>query len=189
MASSSTITQLLQAQADGEADAAERLFPLIYEELRRLAHRQLQFVGRPGPTLNTTALVHEAYLKLIGQTRVSAGERAHFFSLVARAMRQIIIDFARRHRSGKRGGHVQRIPLDESEVGIEDEAESLLALEDAMQRLAGLDPRLVQVVECRFFAGLTEQETADALGVSLRTAQRDWLRARGWLKDDLELAF
>lgn len=187
MATPSNITQLLRAHAEGEVDAANRLFPLIYTELHRLARRQLGAVGRPGPTLNTTALVHEAYLKLVDQTRVGAGERAHFFALVARAMRQIIIDQARRHRAGKRGGEVRHIPLDESQIAVEDEAESLLALDEAMLRLADFDPRLVQVVECRFFAGLTEDETANTLGVGLRTVQRDWLRARGWLKTDLML--
>jgi RNA polymerase sigma factor (TIGR02999 family) len=187
VASPSTITQLLLAHADGEIDAADRLFPLIYEELHRLARRQLGAVGRPGPTLNTTALVHEAYLKLVDRSHVSPGERAHFFALVARAMRQIIIDHARRHRAGKRGGELRRIPFDESQIALEDDADSLLALDQAMQRLAALDSRLVQVVECRFFAGLTEEETADTLGVGLRTVQRDWLRARGWLKADLGL--
>lgn len=184
MTSASSITQLLQAQADG---AAERVFPPIYDELQRLARRQLRSVGRPGSTLNTTALVHEAYLKLVGQTRVSATGRAHFFALVARAMRQIIIDYARRRRAGKRGGDVRRLTLEESEIAVDDEAELLVALDEAMQRLAELDPRLVQVVECRFFAGLTEDETASTLGIGLRTVQRDWLRARAWLKTDLGL--
>jgi RNA polymerase sigma factor (TIGR02999 family) len=187
VASPSSITLLLQAQANGEAGAAERLFPLIYRELHRLAHRQLESVGRPGRTLNTTALVHEAYLKLIGQSRVSANERAHFFSLVARAMRQIIIDFARRHMTGRRGGGLRRIPLEEAQVGVESEAEALVLLDQAMQRLGELDPRLVEVVECRFFAGLTEEETANTLGIGVRTVQRDWLRARGWLKSDMGL--
>jgi RNA polymerase sigma factor (TIGR02999 family) len=108
---------------------------------------------------------------------VSTGERAHFFSLVARAMRQIIIDHARRCGAGKRGGELRRIPFDESDIAVEEEAESLLALDGALLRLAALDPRLVQIVECRYFAGLTEEETASTLGVGLRTVQRDWLRA------------
>jgi RNA polymerase sigma factor (TIGR02999 family) len=185
--SSSTITQLLQAHVDGADGAADHLFPLLYDEVRRLAHRQLGAVGRPGATLNTTALVNEAYLKLVDQTRVSSSARAHFLALVARAMRQIIIDYARRSRASKRGGEVRRSTFQESQIAVEDEAEALLALDAAVERLGELDSRLVQIVECRFFAGMTEEETASTLGVGLRTVQRDWLRARGWLKVELGL--
>jgi RNA polymerase sigma factor (TIGR02999 family) len=185
MASPSAITLLLQSHADGDPGAAERLFPLIYRELQRLARRQLGSAGRPGATLGTTALVHEAYLKLLDPAPVTPRERAHFFALVARAMRQIIIDHARRNLADKRGGGAQHVQLDESRIAIEDNAESLFALDQSLQRLAVLEPRLVQVVECRFFAGLSEEETAEALDVGLRTVQRDWLRARDWLKADL----
>lgn len=187
MTSPSSITQLLEAHADGEGRAADQLIPLLYDEVRRLAHRQLRAVGRPGATLNTTALVHEAYLKLVDQTRVSSSARGHFLALVARAMRQIIIDYARRNQASKRGGEARRSTFKESQIAVADEADALLALDEAVARLGDLDPRLVQVVECRFFAGMTEEETASALGVGLRTVQRDWLRARGWLKADLGL--
>lgn len=182
MTSPSTFTQLFHAHVDG---AADHFFSLLYDEVRRLAHRQLRLIGRSGATLNTTALVNEAYLKLVDQTHVSSSERAHFFALVARAMRQIIIDYARRSRASKRGGEARRSTFRESQIAVEDEAAVLIALDEAVERLAELDPRLVQIVECRFFAGMTEEETADSLGVGLRTVQRDWLRARGWLKAEL----
>ena len=185
MTSPLTITQLPQTHVGADDGAADRLFPLLYDEVRRLAHRQLRAIRRPGATLNTTALVNEAYLKLVDQRGVSSSERAHFLALVARAMRQIVIDYARRSRAGKRGGDARRSTFQESQIAIEDEADTLLALDEAVERLGKLDPRLVQIVECRFFAGMTEEETAAALGIGLRTVQRDWLRARGWLKSDL----
>jgi RNA polymerase sigma factor (TIGR02999 family) len=180
-----TIAQLLEAHVDRDEGAADQLFPLLYDEVRRLARRQLRAVGRPGATLNTTALVNEAYLKLVDQTAVSSHARAHFFALVARAMRQIIIDYARRARASKRGGEARRATLQESQIAVEDGADALLALDEAVERLGELEPRLVRIVECRFFGGMTEEETAASLGIGLRTVQRDWLRARGWLKADL----
>jgi RNA polymerase sigma factor (TIGR02999 family) len=183
--SPSTFTQRFRAHVAGDDGAADHFFPLLYDEVRRLARRQLRVSGRPGATLNTTALVNEAYLKLVDQTRVSSRERAHFFALVARAMRQIIIDYARRSRASKRGGEARHSTFHESQIGVDDEADVLIALDEAVGRLAELDPRLVQIVECRFFAGMTEEETAASLGVGLRTVQRDWLRARGWLKAEL----
>jgi RNA polymerase sigma-70 factor, ECF subfamily len=152
----------------------------VYQELRRLAERQLR--REPdGHTLNPTALVHEAYIKLIDQRRVQWVDRGHFMAIAATAMRRILIDRARNHRSGKGGGRVVRIPIESVEVASQERAELLLALDEALDRLKELDPRQARVVECRFFGGLTEQETAEALGIGLRTAKRDWAKARSWL--------
>jgi RNA polymerase sigma factor (TIGR02999 family) len=178
------ITGLLKALGQGESTALNRLFPLVYDELRRIAHRQFDN-RRAGQTLDTTALVHEAYLKLVDQTRVESTDRAHFFGIAARAMRQILIDRARKHGTLKRGGKWMRVPLDDDVVRVEDRADMLLALDDALARLAALDERLSRVVECRFFGGMTEPETAAALGISERTVRRDWLKAKLWLYGEL----
>jgi RNA polymerase sigma factor (TIGR02999 family) len=177
-------TDLLLDVRGGSPQAMDRLFDAVYGELRRIAGRQLQS-ERPGHTLGTSGLVHETYLKLANQTRVQWQDRAHFFRVAAIAMRRILVDYARRHRAKRRGGELQRITLDENATAAE-RGETLLALDEALQRLTKLNPRLCQVVECRFFGGLTEEETAAALGVTLRTVQRDWAKARGWLY--LELA-
>jgi RNA polymerase sigma factor (TIGR02999 family) len=174
---------LLQAHA-GDAAALEQVLPLIYEELRRLAHRQLQREAT-GHTLSTTALVHEVYLKLIDQTRVQWVDRAHFMAIAATAMRRILIDRARGRRSEKRGGALRRIPLESVELAAEERADLLLALDEALTRLKALDARQAQVVECRFFGGMTEEETAAAIGIGLRTAKRDWAKARSWLYQEL----
>jgi RNA polymerase sigma factor (TIGR02999 family) len=182
-----TIKELLQAHAAGDRATVTGLFPAFYEELRKLAHRQLG-AGRPQKdrTLNTTALVHEAFLKLGGGNGSTVESRGHFFALAARAMRQIIIDQARRHNAEKRGGNAPRTLLDENMIAIGQEADYLLELDQALSRLEVLDERLARIVECRFFAGLSEAETAEALAVSRRTVQRNWLRARGWLRQELE---
>lgn len=174
-------TELLLAHGRGEPAALDRLVHLAYEDLRRVARGQLRRL-RPGDTLDTTALVHEAYLRLVDQTRVQWRDRGHFLAVSATAMRQILIDYARTRTRQKRGGGEAPAPLDEMSVGAADEAHQLLEIDLALQRLAEEEPRLVRVVECRYFAGYSEQETAEALGVSLRTAQRDWLRARAWLR-------
>ncbi|HUF51418.1 MAG TPA: sigma-70 family RNA polymerase sigma factor [Longimicrobiales bacterium] len=155
------------------------MYALAYAELRRIAHRQLRR-ERAGHTLNTTALVHEAYLRLADRTAEWI-DRTHFFALAAQAMRHILIDHARRHRSTRRGGQLVRVPLDEAMLTLEDRAELLLAVDEALTRLAAVDERRCRVVECRFFAGLTEEETAAALGVGVRTVKRDWAKARAWL--------
>jgi RNA polymerase sigma factor (TIGR02999 family) len=172
----------------GTPDGMERLVPLVYAELRRMAHRQL--AAEPsGHTLSTTALVHEVYLRLADQTRVEWANRAHFFALASRAMRRVLIDYARRHQAGRRGGAGQR-PLSlegaEAEGGVDaltvvSRGDELLALDEALDRLAALDLRAARVVECRFYGGLTEDETAEALGVSRRTVVSDWVFAKGWL--------
>lgn len=173
--------RLLLAKEQGDSDT---LVPLIYDELRRLARRQ-RFNRSPAQTLATTGLVHEAYLKLEGHRPSAWRDRGHFFATAARAMRHILIDHAKRRQRQKRGGGQARVTLDERHYAIDAEAEQLLLVDDALARLGAEEARLAQVVECRFFAGLSEQETAIALGVSERTVQRDWARARAWLKADL----
>jgi RNA polymerase sigma factor (TIGR02999 family) len=177
------ITDLLLQLRSGNPDAMDRLFPLVYDELRRIAHRQLQG-ERPGHTLGTTGLVHETYLKLVDQTRVEWRDRGHFFRVASRAMRRILVDYARRYRALRRGGGLQRVSLDE-DAAVAERGETLLAVDEALERLAAISERLSQVVECRYFGGLTEEETAEALGVTTRTVQRDWVKARGWLSLEL----
>jgi RNA polymerase sigma factor (TIGR02999 family) len=177
-------SSLVPAAGDDPA-AAESLFPLLYEELRRIAHRELSG-ERDGHTLCTTALVHEAYVKLSDQTRAQFASRAHFLAVAAQAMRRILVTHARKVRAQKRGGEWRRLDLDQVDIPVDDRAEALVALDDALRQLAKLNPRLSQIVECRFFAGMTEEETASALGVTERTVRRDWVKAKGWLLRDLE---
>jgi len=179
------ITQLLVAHQEGDPDALHRLMPLVYHELRRIARRHLAGHQR-GALLDTTGLVHESFLKLTENGELPADCRAHFFALASRAMRQVAIDYARSRRALKRGGGDRPLTLDESRVGSGTVNVDLLALDQALQRLAELNERLERVVECRYFAGLTETETAEALGVSVRTVQRDWVKARSWLKRELD---
>ena len=178
------ITSLLIAHRDGDRQAFEDLVPLVYEDLRRIARRQLAR-HRVSGTLNTTALVHEAYLKLVDQTRVEVNDRNHFFAIAARAMRQIIIDYARKRSAQKRGGGVRPISLDKVQIAVTEQAEMLLAIDNALEKLSSLNERLTRVFECRYFAGLSEQETADALAMSLRTVQRDWMKGKAWLRREL----
>jgi len=178
------ITDLLLQASGGDGVAVERLFPLVYEELRRVAHRALRREN-PGHTLGTTGLVHEAYLRLVDQTRVEWQNRSHFYAIAAQAMRRILVDYARQHRRAKRGGERRRVTLDESVLSLDERSENLIALDEALTRLAALNPRLSRVVECRFFAGLTEEEIAEATGVTVRTVKRDWAKARGWLYQEL----
>lgn len=175
-----SITDLLLQVRQGDPDAMDRLFPLVYGELRRIAHRQLQGERR-GHTLGTTGLVHETYLKLADQSRLEWRDRGHFFALAARAMRRILVDYARRYQAIRRGGGVRPLALRDDDAATDERGETLLALDEALERLAALNPRLSQVVECRYFGGLTEEETAEALGVTTRTVERDWAKARGWL--------
>jgi RNA polymerase sigma-70 factor (ECF subfamily) len=177
------VTALLLAWREGEAGALDRLFPLVYAELRRIARRQLAR-ERAGHTLDTIALVNEAYLKLVDQPRVHWQDRAHFLRVAAWAMRQVLVDHARRHQAMRRGGDLDRVPLDE-EVALAEREDRLLALDDALEGLAAVDERLSRVVECRYFGGLTEAETAEALGVTSRTVRRDWVKARKWLSLEL----
>jgi RNA polymerase sigma factor (TIGR02999 family) len=181
---SGPITDLLLELKGGDRDASERLFMLVYDDLRRIAHRALHR-ERPDHTLGTTGVVHEAYLRLVDQTRVEWRDRAHFYALASQAMRRILVDYARRHRRLKRGGGNRPVTLDEGAVALEERADNLLALDEALSRLAVLNPRLSRVVECRFFGGLTEEEIAEATGVTVRTVKRDWAKARGWLYEEL----
>ena len=178
-----SLTDLLLQVRQGTPEAMDRLFSLVYPQLRRIAHRQLQG-ERPGHTLGTTGLVHEAYLKLIDQSRIDWQDRGHFFAMAARAMRQILVDYARRYRTQRRGGWLQRVALTDGHA-VEEQAELVLAVHEALGRLAGVSERLSRVVECRYFAGLTEEETAVALGVTARTVERDWVKAKGWLYQEL----
>ena len=177
-------TDLLLRAGGRDAGAVDGIFPLVYEELRRLAHGHL--AREPdGRTLATTELVHEAYLKLVDQTRVTWTGRAHFMAVAATAMRRILVDRARARQRLKRGGPHVPIPFDLVELGTEDRAELLVALDEALDRLRALDARQARVVECRFFGGMTEEETAEALAVGLRTAKRDWAKAKSWLYREL----
>ena len=161
------------------------LVPIVYEELRRIARRHLR-AEREGHTLTTSALVHEAYLKLADQTRAEWNDHAHFLAVAAQAMRRVLIDYARQHHAAKRGGDRQRVTLESGVIGPgPDRAESLVALDDALTRLAKLDERQARVVECRFFAGMTEEETARVLGVTARTVRRDWVKAKAWLYGEI----
>ena len=185
------VTGLLVAWRSGESDAADRLFEAVYDELRRVASRKLRS-ERAGHTLDTTALVHEAYFRLVDQTRTDWADRAQFFAIASRVMRRILVDHARRRRSAKRGGARVAVTLgaaDEHDSAVltvgDERAETLLAVDAALTRLAARESRLAQVVECRFFGGLTDAETAAVLGVTDRTVQRDWVKAKEWLYQEL----
>ena len=181
---STSVTEFLIRARSGDASALANVFPLIYEELRGLAERQLN--REPdGHTLSPTALVHEAYMRLIDYTRMEWTGRAHFMAVASTAMRRILIDHARGQRSLKRFGKLRRISIDAIQLGTDDQVELLIAVDAALERLAEHDARQARVVECRFFGGMTEEETAEALGVGLRTVKRDWARAKGWLYHEL----
>jgi RNA polymerase sigma factor (TIGR02999 family) len=181
MAAMSDVTRILDQIQRGEPRAAEQLLPLVYDELRKLAALQLVH-DRPGETLNPTALVHEAYLRLVGEgTDRCYHDRGHFFAAAATAMRHIRIDQARRKKTIKRGGDVRRVEFDDVAVTAPDE--ELLALDEALTRLAVSDARKARLVELRFFAGLTTDQAAAVLGISPTTADRDWVFARAWLRD------
>jgi RNA polymerase sigma factor (TIGR02999 family) len=173
------ITSLLKGDGHN-GPVLDRLLPLVYGELRLMARRQL-VSEREDHTLNTTALVHEAYLKLVDQTWASAEGRAYFFGAASRAMRQILVDHARRRVRTKRGGKQQAIPLEEHHLVVDEFDADLVRLDEALRKLADMEPRAVQVVECRFFGGLSVEETAETLKISVRTVKRDWNLARAWL--------
>ncbi len=183
MADPGEVTALLRAFDAGDTAAFDRLVPLVYDDLLRIARRQL---GRgPRATLDTSSLVHEAYMKLSGGAGAGYQNRSHLLAVAAVAMRQVVIGYARHHAAQRRGAGARHVTFDEREIAVDEQAEDLIAVDAALERLAQHDMRLGRVVECRFFAGLSEEETAQALGVSLRTAQRDWQRARAWLIEDL----
>jgi RNA polymerase sigma factor (TIGR02999 family) len=185
------ITDALGQLRDGVPGALDRLMPLVYGDLAGIAHRQLALEAS-GHTLATTELVHEAYLRLVDQTRIQWNDRVHFFAVAAHVMRRVLVDHARRHRAARRGGpHKRPISLEELDsatngsLTANQRADVLVAMDDALEQLASLDARQARVVECRFFGGMTEPETAQALGVTERTVARDWVKARGWLYQKL----
>ena len=178
-----SITELLADLRAGRRDALDEILPLVYQELRRVARREL--AARPSDSLSATALVHELYLKFTRAGRADWRDRAHFLGVAAVAMRHILVDRARRRTAEKRGGTQAYVTLEDELVVSDNHAESLLELHDALDQLARLDERLARVVECRFFGGMTEQETAEALGIAVRTVRRDWIKARGLLYEAL----
>ncbi len=178
------VTGLLQKWSAGDAAAVNELTPLVYTELRRLAHRQLRR-ERPDHTLRSTELVHEAYLRLVDQKLANWQDRAHFFAISARIMRRILVDHARAHLREKRGGGAPTLVINEAIDYPERGGLELVALDDALEGLAKLDPQQSRVVELRFFTGLSIEETAEVLGVSKATVNRDWVTARAWLNREL----
>jgi RNA polymerase sigma factor (TIGR02999 family) len=180
----SDTTQLLRAWATGETEALDQLTPRVYEELRRIAGRYMQN-ERPGHTLQTTALAHEAYLRLIDVRNVEWEHRAHFFAVAAQIMRRILLDAARKRVTAKRGGDSPRVNLDEVPDLSSERGSEVIALDDALNRLAQVDPRKAQVIELRFFGGLSVEETAAVLKISADTVMRDWRLARAWLLHEL----
>src|ERR1700676_3868906 len=182
--STQQITKLLQAWGQGQDAALKELLPLVHQELRRLARRYM-FGERPGHTLQTTALVNEAYLRLVDSPHVNWQNRAHFFAVSAQLMRRILVDYARARGYQKRGGGVPKVTLDEALMGQQEKGHDLVALDDALKVLAGVDPRKSKVVELRFFGGLSVEETAEVLKVSPDTVLRDWRLAKAWLAQEM----
>jgi RNA polymerase sigma factor (TIGR02999 family) len=185
--SSQDVTRLLKDWCQGDQAALDRLMPLVHDELHRLAHRYMAR-ERVGHTLQTTALVNEAYLRLVDASQVEWQNRAHFFAISANLMRRILVDFARSRGYRKRGGNVHKVELDEGRIASPRQSADLVALDDALDALAAIDPRQAQVVEMRFFGGLGEEEAAEVLGVSSRTVKRDWAMAKAWLARELKRA-
>lgn len=182
---SEQVTSLLLRWRGGDKAALDELMPLVYDELRRLAHYYLQR-ERPDHTLQSTALVHEAYARLVDQNLPEWQNRAHFFGVAAQLMRQILVDYARNHRADKRGGSICRLPLDDAESHAAITEVDVVALDDALQGLARLDPQQSRVVELRFFAGLSIEDTSEVMGISPSTVKRDWNTARVWLYRELD---
>ena len=174
------VTDLLVHWSEGDQEALNKLIPLVYDELHKLASRYLRRERREH-TLQTTAVVHEAYLKLVNQRDANFENRLHFFAVAAQIMRRILVDYARRHHASKRGGDLYKLSLDEALVTSEEKGADLLALDEALERLAAIDPRQSRVVELRIFAGLTLEETAQALNISPSTVRREWSTAKAWL--------
>lgn len=178
------ITGLLLDWGNGNKAALDRVIPLVYQELRRLAHRQMRR-ERTGDTLQTTALINEAYLRLVDYVRVRPRDRAHFFAIAAQAMRRILIERARSRRSAKRGSGAQKVSLDEAAAVSNERAAELVTLDDALTNLASIDPRKVEIVELKYFGGMTIEEAAETLGVSTPTVERDWHLAKIWLHREI----
>ena len=184
-ASKDEVTQLLRQWANGDKDALEQLTPLVYDVLHTLAHRYIRR-ERPGHTLQTTALLNEAYVRLVEQNDVDWQNRAHFFGVAAQVMRHILVDYARQHMSAKRGGEVQKFQLQEDLVISRERAVELIALDEAMHALTKIYPRRSRVVELRYFGGLNNKEASELLNVSEATIERDWRFAKAWLYRELQ---
>jgi RNA polymerase sigma factor (TIGR02999 family) len=181
------VSQLLQAWGQGDSNAFDALVAIVYDELRRMARRHMARQS-PGHTLQTTALIHEAYMRLVDLKDVAWQDRSHFFAVAARAMRHVLVDYARSRRAAKRGGKLRLVSLDEAATICEERAAEVVALDDALENLAAFDSRKCQVVELRYFGGLSVDETAEVLGVSPETVARDWRIARTWLHRELSRA-
>ena len=179
------VTQLLVAWSNGDRSARDELMPLVYEELRRLAHRYMDR-ERPDHTLQTSALVNEAYLRLIDQKDVHWQNRAHFFGIAAQMMRRILVDYARKRGFVKRGGDLRSVPIEQVMIVSPERAEEVVALDEALKALAEIDGRKTQIIELRFFGGLSIEETAEVLGVSPGTVMRDWTLAKAWLRREMK---
>jgi len=178
------VTRILNAIERGDAKATDELLPLVYEELRLLAAQKLSHEA-PGQTLQATALVHEAYIRLVGEKPQSWNSRGHFFAAAAEAMRRILVDNARRKQAGKRGGNHQRIPLDVADAASRATPEEVVVLDDALTGLAQEDPQAAEIVNLRLFAGLSVDQAAQAIGISRATAYRQWAYARAWLRSEI----
>ncbi len=183
--SSSSVSQLLIAWSQGDEAALAQLTPLVYDELHRLARRYMRREN-PGHTLQTSALVNEAYLRLVDQKNVRWQNRSHFFGIAAQLMRRILVDHARSHARQKRGGHAQRLSFDATAILTKESVVDLVAIDEALTKLAEFDPQKSRIVEMKFFGGLTNDEVAEYLNVSSRTIEREWRKAKAWLKGALE---
>jgi len=186
-ASSQQVTELLASWSHGDKQALEKLTPLVYDELRQLAHRYMGG-ARTGHTLQTTALVNEAYLRLADQAHPTYNNQAHFFAVAARAMRQILVDYALSYNALKRGGGAQKLQLEEAAVVCESQSKEVIELNEALEKLGALDSRKAQVVELKYFGGLNQDEIAEVLSISLKTVRRDWSFAKAWLHNELYAA-
>ena len=181
---SAEITQLLARLHSGDSDASARLIALVYPELRAIAGRAMRR-ERPDHTLQATVLVHEAYMRLVGQTAMQWESRAQFFGFAATVMRRVLVDYAREHRALKRGGAGAKVTLDDALLVSEDHLDRVLMIDDSLHKLAAVDPDQSRVVELRFFAGMNVEETAEALGISTATVKREWSHAKAWLQRDM----
>jgi RNA polymerase sigma factor (TIGR02999 family) len=181
------VTQLLKDWSGGDEAAADRLMPLVHEELRRLAHQYMRR-EKPGHTLQTSALVNEAYVRLVDQSKIQWESRAHFFGIAARLMRQILVDQARRKNFAKRGGCAIRVSLDSANAIAQEQSANVMALDEALKTLEQTDLRKSQIVELRFFGGMSIEETAEALKISPGTVMREWTFARAWLRNEMSRA-
>jgi RNA polymerase sigma factor (TIGR02999 family) len=185
MPSTPDVTMLLKQMGEGDQDAVSQIVPLLYQELRKMAARSLRG-ERPDHTLQATALVHEAYLRLVDQREVHWNNRNHFFGVAAQVMRRILLDYARNHRAAKRGGALPRLSLDEALAFTPEQCSELVAIDELLSRLSTLDPQQARIVELRFFAGLSIQESAAVLGISPATVKRDWTMAKAWFARELQ---